>query len=60
MLSCNNYKKTKSLKSLYELVCDKKIKYKEKSVTLSHWNSFDYLSMEQIHYAADDALVLYT
>eukprot|EP01084_Bolivina_argentea_P160330 279220_1 len=49
--------KTKGLKSLCKLICDKPMKYKQKSITLSHWNTFDELHIDQIQYAADDAII---
>eukprot|EP01083_Nonionella_stella_P126559 383102_1 len=49
--------RTKSLKTMYQITCGQSMKYKHKTVTLSHWNSYDALTMPQVHYAADDALV---
>merc|ERR1712190_590897 len=54
-------KKTKhrmlSLNALYQRVCCQKMKYKDQWIAQSDWNCFEHLSVAQIHYAADDALV---
>merc|ERR1712129_34283 len=55
--ACSKQKSMISLKSLYEIVCDKQMKFKNSLTAQSDWNCFDKLSIEQINYAADDALV---
>eukprot|EP01084_Bolivina_argentea_P017059 31872_1 len=50
-----------SLKKLCKLVCDISMTYKleNKSITLSDWATDNNLTNQQIHYAAEDAMVGY-
>ena len=47
------------LKRLYLEICGVRMKFKDKRVCLTAWNSPKELTNAQIHYAADDALAGY-